>query len=174
MRLDNFSDQTINQLNLVELSKADCLVNPHKLQQCFSLLVDAHYQTSPNDLMQFLNNSAIRLYAAWKQDECLGCMLVTEEGGLDKDLIAQIQTGKRRPQGHLAPVLLANQLGCTEAATSRCLRVMRIAVSTPHQGLGIGGWMLAKLSEQTSQADYLATSFGATSELISFWRGSRI
>ncbi|MEZ8294676.1 GNAT family N-acetyltransferase [Vibrio splendidus] len=168
--LDNFSDQTINQLNLVELSKADCLANPHKLQRCFSLLVDAHYQTSPNDLMQFLNNSAIRLYAAWKQDECLGCMLVTEEGGLDKDLIAQIQIGKRRPQGHLSPVLLANQLGCTEAATSRCLRVMRIAVSTPHQGLGIGGWMLAKLSEQTSQADYLATSFGATSELISFWR----
>ncbi|MDH5885867.1 GNAT family N-acetyltransferase [Vibrio splendidus] len=168
--LDNFSDQTINQLNLVELSKADCLANPHKLQRCFSLLVDAHYQTSPNDLMQFLNNSAIRLYAAWRQDECLGCMLVTKEGGLDKDLIVQIQTGKRRPQGHLAPVLLANQLGCTEAATSRCLRVMRIAVSTPHQGLGIGGWMLAKLSEQTSQADYLATSFGATSELISFWR----
>ncbi|UOE81430.1 GNAT family N-acetyltransferase [Vibrio splendidus] len=168
--LDSFSDQTINQLNLVELSKADCLANPHKLQRCFSLLVDAHYQTSPNDLMQFLNNSAIRLYAAWQQDECLGCMLVIEEGGLDKDLIAQIQIGKRRPQGHLAPVLLANQLGCTEAATSRCLRVMRIAVSTPHQGLGIGGWMLAKLSEQTSQADYLATSFGATSELISFWR----
>ncbi|MCF7485543.1 GNAT family N-acetyltransferase [Vibrio sp. A2-1] len=168
--LDNFSDKTINQLNLVELSKADCLANPHKLQRCFSLLVDAHYQTSPNDLMQFLNNPAIHLYAAWQQDECLGCMLVTEEGGLDKDLIAQIQIGKRRPQGHLAPVLLANQLGCTEAATSRCFRVMRIAVSTPHQGLGIGGWMLAKLSEQTSQADYLATSFGATSELISFWR----
>ncbi|MEZ8233408.1 ATPase [Vibrio splendidus] len=168
--LDNFSDQTINQLNLVELSKADCLANPHKLQRCFSLLVDAHYQTSPNDLMQFLNNSAIRLYAAWQQDECFGCMLVTEEGGLYKDLIAQIQIGKRRPQGHLAPVLLANQLGCTEAATSRCLRVMRIAVSTPHQGLGIGRWMLAQLSEQTSQADYLATSFGATSELISFWR----
>ncbi|MCF7494368.1 GNAT family N-acetyltransferase [Vibrio sp. L5-1] len=168
--LDNFSDKTINQLNLVELSKADCLANPHKLQRCFSLLVDAHYQTSPNDLMQFLNNPAIHLYAAWQQDECLGCMLVTEEGGLDKDLIAQIQIGKRRPQGHLAPVLLANQLGSTEAATSRCLRVMRIAVSTRHQGLGIGGWMLAKLSEQTSQADYLATSFGATSELISFWR----
>ncbi|MCZ8488997.1 hypothetical protein O9992_23140 [Vibrio lentus] len=55
-----------------------------KLQQCFSL-VDAHYQTSPNDLMQFLNNPAIHLYAAWQQDICLGWgKLVTEEGGLDK------------------------------------------------------------------------------------------
>ncbi|CDU04768.1 putative P-loop ATPase fused to an acetyltransferase [Vibrio coralliirubri] len=170
--LDGFSAEAINQLDLVELSKAGCLANPEQLQQCFSLLVDAHYQTSPNDLMQFLNNPAIRLYAAWKQDECLGCMLVTEEGGLDCELIAQIQLGKRRPQGHLAPVLLANQLGCTPAATSRCLRVMRIAVSARHQGLGIGRWMLAQLSQQTSQADYLATSFGATSELISFWRGS--
>lgn len=47
---------------------------------------------------------------------------------------------------------------------------MRIAVSSRHQGLGIGSWMLAKLSEQMEQTDYLATSFGATSELISFWR----
>ncbi|WP_060980819.1 GNAT family N-acetyltransferase [Vibrio splendidus] len=170
--LEGFSAEAINQLNLVELSKAECLANPEQLQQCFSLLVDAHYQTSPNDLMQFLNNPAIRLYAAWKQDECLGCMLVTEEGGLDSELIAQIQLGKRRPQGHLAPVLLANQLGSVEAATSRCLRVMRIAVSTCHQGLGIGSWMLGQLSEQSRQADYLATSFGATSELISFWYDS--
>ncbi|MDH5915350.1 GNAT family N-acetyltransferase [Vibrio splendidus] len=170
--IDGFSADAINQLNLVELSKAECLANPEQLQQCFSLLVDAHYQTSPNDLMQFLSNPAIRLYAAWQQDECLGCMLVTEEGGLDSELIAQVQLGKRRPQGHLAPVLLANQFGCIQAATSRCLRVMRIAVSARHQGLGIGRWMLAQLSQQTSQADYLATSFGATSELISFWRGS--
>ena len=170
--IDGFSADAINQLNLVELSKAECLANPEQLQQCFSLLVDAHYQTSPNDLMQFLSNPAIRLYAAWQQDECLGCMLVTEEGGLDSELIAQVQLGKRRPQGHLAPVLLANQFGCIQAATSRCLRVMRIAVSARHQGLGIGCWMLAQLSQQTSQADYLATSFGATSELISFWRGS--
>ncbi|WP_139683655.1 tRNA(Met) cytidine acetyltransferase TmcA [Vibrio tasmaniensis] len=171
--LNDFSADAINQLNLVELSKAECLANPDQLQQCFSLLVDAHYQTSPNDLIQFLNNPAIHLYAAWHHNECVGCMLVIEEGGLDSDLIAQIQVGKRRPQGHLAPVLLANQLGCTQAATSRCLRVMRIAVSTRHQGSGIGRWMLGQLSQQTNQVDYLATSFGATSELISFWCGSK-
>ncbi|MGF1801465.1 GNAT family N-acetyltransferase [Vibrio gigantis] len=172
---EELPDGALNLLSLVELSKADCLVNPQKLQQCFALLVDAHYQTSPNDLMQFLNNPAIHLFAAWQQDECLGCMLVTEEGGLDKELIAQVQVGKRRPQGHLAPVLLANQLGSVEAATSRCLRVMRIAVSIRHQGLGIGRWMLEQLSEQavqTEQVDYLATSFGATSDLISFWSDS--
>ncbi|WP_409438374.1 tRNA(Met) cytidine acetyltransferase TmcA [Vibrio sp. BS-M-Sm-2] len=172
---EELPDGALNQLSLVELSKADCLVNPQKLLQCFSLLVDAHYQTSPNDLMQFLNNPAIHLFAAWQQDECLGCMLVTEEGGLDQELIAQVQVGKRRPQGHLAPVLLANQFGSVEAATSRCLRVMRIAVSIRRQGLGIGRWMLERLSEeavQTEQADYLATSFGANSELISFWNSS--
>ncbi|MGI9886412.1 GNAT family N-acetyltransferase [Vibrio chagasii] len=166
-----FSEK-LNSLSLVELSKQDCLTNPSMLQQCFSLLVDAHYQTSPNDLMQFLNNPAIQLYAAWHQEECLGCMLVTQEGGLDSELISQIQIGKRRPQGHLAPVLLANQLGAVQAATSRCIRVMRIAVSTCHQGLGIGSWMLDKLSQHIEQADYLATSFGATSDLIAFWRNN--
>ena len=87
-------------------------------------------------------------------------------------MISQIQIGKRRPQGHLAPVLLANQLGAVQAATSRCIRVMRIAVSTRHQGLGIGSWMLDKLSQHIEQADYLATSFGATSDLIAFWRNN--
>ncbi|WP_434567259.1 GNAT family N-acetyltransferase [Vibrio chagasii] len=166
------SSEKLNSLSLVELSKQDCLTNPSMLQQCFSLLVDAHYQTSPNDLMQFLNNPAIQLYAAWQQEECLGCMLVTQEGGLDSELISQIQIGKRRPQGHLAPVLLANQLGAVQAATSTCIRVMRIAVSTRHQGLGIGSWMLDKLSQHIEQADYLATSFGATSDLIAFWRNN--
>ncbi|MCG9553176.1 GNAT family N-acetyltransferase [Vibrio sp. Isolate31] len=166
------ASEKLNSLSLVELSKRDCLTNPSILQQCFSLLVDAHYQTSPNDLMQFLNNPAIQLYAAWQQGECLGCMLVTQEGGLDSELISQIQIGKRRPQGHLAPVLLANQLGAVQAATSTCTRVMRIAVSTRHQGLGIGSWMLDELSQHIEQADYLATSFGATSDLIAFWRNN--
>ena len=166
------SSEKLSSLRLVEVSKQDCLTNPSMLQQCFSLLVDAHYQTSPNDLMQFLNNPAIQLYAAWQQEECLGCILVTHEGGLDSELISQIQIGKRRPQGHLAPVLLANQLGVAQAATSRCIRVMRIAVSTRHQGLGIGSWMLDKLSLHIEQADYLATSFGATSDLIAFWRNN--
>lgn len=166
------SSEKLNSLRLVEVSKQDCLTNPSMLQQCFSLLVDAHYQTSPNDLMQFLNNPAIQLYAAWQQEECLGCILVTQEGGLDSELISQIQIGKRRPQGHLAPVLLANQLGAVQAATSLCIRVMRIAVSTRHQGLGIGSWMLDKLSQHIEQADYLATSFGATSDLIAFWRNN--
>ena len=166
------SSEKLSSLSLVELSKQDCLANPSMLQQCFSLLVDAHYQTSPNDLMQFLNNPAIQLYAAWHQEECLSCMLVTQEGGLDSELISQIQIGKRRPQGHLAPVLLANQLGAVQAATSICIRVMRIAVSTRHQGFGIGSWMLDKLSQRIEQADYLATSFGATSDLIAFWRNN--
>ena len=166
-----FSEK-LSSLSLVELSKQDCLANPSMLQQCFSLLVDAHYQTSPNDLMQFLNNPAIQLYAAWHKEECLSCMLVTQEGGLDSELISQIQIGKRRPQGHLAPVLLANQLGAVQAATSICIRVMRIAVSTRHQGFGIGSWMLDKLSQRIEQADYLATSFGATSDLIAFWRNN--
>ncbi|WP_299689899.1 GNAT family N-acetyltransferase [uncultured Vibrio sp.] len=167
-----FSAKGSNKLNLVELSKTDCLANPQQLQQCFSLLVDAHYQTSPNDLMQFLDNPAIRLYATWQQNECLGCMLVTQEGELDGEIISQIQLGTRRPKGHLAPVLLANQLGCAQAAQSRCLRIMRIAVSIRHQGLGIGRWMLDALSAENSQVDYLATSFGATSELVSFWHDS--
>ncbi len=54
----------------------------------------SRHQTSPNDLMQFLNNPAIHLYAVWQQKISAWVVCyITEEGGLDKDSIAQIQIG---------------------------------------------------------------------------------
>ncbi len=151
------------------LDKQRLFEQPDLLRSCFALLVNAHYQTSPNDLMLLLNDSAIRVYARFEEQVCVGCMLTVEEGGLSDDIIAEIQHGKRRPKGHLVATTLANQVGLAEAAKKRSLRIMRIAVHPQHQRRGIGRAMVSQLIEK-GQYDFYSTSFGATGELVSFWQ----
>ncbi|PMK01197.1 GNAT family N-acetyltransferase [Vibrio sp. 10N.261.55.A7] len=153
---------------LVKLEKAALIRSPHQFQNCFALLVNAHYQTSPNDLFHLLNDDRTQIYAYQWKGVCIGCLMTVEEGGLDDELIELIQQGKRRPSGQLVSVTIANQLGISEAAKTRSLRVMRIAVHPDLQRLDIGSTMLSLLEEQHPE-HFLSTSFGATSELIHFW-----
>ncbi|NUW70658.1 tRNA(Met) cytidine acetyltransferase TmcA [Vibrio coralliilyticus] len=151
------------------IDKQQLVAQPRLLRSCFALLVNAHYQTSPNDLMLLLEDDAIQLYAAFSEQDCLGCMLTIKEGGLEESLIESVQLGQRRPRGHLVPVMLANHLGLTQAASQASLRVMRIATHPDYQQQGIGSAMLGQLTKM-SGSQFISTSFGATSELIRFWR----
>ena len=162
-------DVELDGLSWHQFDKQTLLSNPKILAHCFGLLVSAHYQTSPNDLTQLLDNPQMSLYALFSDQDCLGCILTAEEGGLSHELIQDVQLGKRRPRGHLTPTLLANHLGLDKAAAQKCLRVMRIAVHPDIQGRGLGRRMIGLLVEANRHFDYIATSFGATSELVDFW-----
>ncbi|WP_112479751.1 GNAT family N-acetyltransferase [Vibrio variabilis] len=146
-------------------------LNRERLDAAFALLVNAHYQTSPNDLMWLLNSKTMKLYIMSYDDIVVGSILVNREGQLDRDLIERVQLGRARPAGHLVPVELSNHLGLSTAALQSCLRVMRIAVHPLLQGKGLGSEMLTALSQVAKgNVDYLATNFGATAELVRFWK----
>ncbi|MBN3573727.1 tRNA(Met) cytidine acetyltransferase TmcA [Vibrio neptunius] len=157
-----------SDVKLSKIDKTQLISNPELLRTCFALLVNAHYQTSPNDLMLLLEDEAIQLFAAFNHGDCLGCMLTVCEGELEPTLIESIQQGNRRPKGHLVPVMLANQIGVGEAARQASLRIMRIATHPDYQQQGIGSSMVEQLS-LGSDAAFISTSFGATSELLQFW-----
>ncbi|EKO3903659.1 GNAT family N-acetyltransferase [Vibrio fluvialis] len=159
----------IAALTYQSISKQQLLADRELLSSIFSLLVNAHYQTSPNDLFHLLGDDAMSVFIAKANEQVVGCILAVREGGLDAELVQQIQLGQRRPRGHLAPVTLANQLGFSEAAAQTCLRVMRIAVHPQVQDSGIGSQLLSQFFT-THHADYFATSFGATDELVHFWQ----
>lgn len=165
----DLAELTLDSIDYFSVSKAELLASPTLLKEAFGLLVNAHYQTSPNDLFHLLSDEKLTLYVASHQQCLVGCLLAVQEGGLDQELIESIQLGQRRPRGHLVPITLANQVGITEAAQQLCWRVMRIAVHPQRQNMGIGSQLLSQFIDHHS-CDYIATSFGATAELIHFWQ----
>jgi tRNA(Met) cytidine acetyltransferase len=164
-------DSTLEEVVLRRIDKKALVQDKSLLKRCFGLLVNAHYQTSPNDLFQLLTDSSTDLWVACQGKQLVGCLSTVREGDLSSDVIDRIVTGKRRPtKGHLVPSSLANHLGVDDAAKESSVRVMRIAVHPTLQRKGAGKILLEKLEEALeSEVTYLSASFGATKELLQFW-----
>ncbi|WP_299017539.1 GNAT family N-acetyltransferase [uncultured Photobacterium sp.] len=141
------------------------------LAQVFGLLINAHYQTSPADMVQLLDDNTVQLVVAELDDVIVGCCLLSLEGGFSDEMANDIMLGKRRPKGHLLAQSVAAHIGLTQGAVQRSARIMRIAVHPELQQQGIGLELLVfcrRLAEE-QQLDYLGTSFGLVSELFDFW-----
>lgn len=144
-----------------------------ELSAAFGLLVDAHYRTSPADLRQWLDDPAAHSWRARIGDRTVGVLWCALEGGLAPALADQISLGTRRIRGHLLPQSLASHSGYPEAASLRCLRVVRIAVAADSRRLGIGHRLVEAVRDVASHQglDYLGTSFGGSTDLLAFWQG---
>ncbi|MDO6446368.1 GNAT family N-acetyltransferase [Colwellia sp. 1_MG-2023] len=141
------------------------------LQQIFSVLVTAHYQTSPSDLKLLLNNKALRLFVLTINQQIVAVALTLKEGNAEKHEINQVANAKRRLKNQFLPQSLFLHNHCTEAFDYHYLRVMRIAVlpSIQQQGLGIKLLSHIKQYAEQNSIDLLGTSFGANESLLSFW-----
>lgn len=144
---------------------------PDSLSQLFGLLVNAHYQTSPSDLKQLLDDPDLAIFVALKDELIVGCVLLSCEGGFSAELAQAICLGQRRPRGHLLAQSVAAHLGLAEAASQHCGRILRIAVHDNARNMGIGSALLAQVQGWAvrNQLDFLGTSFAASSELLPFW-----
>lgn len=172
--LETWSEPTQGELADAQIelvNKSDLIADKRRFSQLFAILVNAHYQTSPNDLVQILNDDAIDVWLVQLQSKVIGCTIICKEGGLDSTLVQQIMTGARRPAGHLIPSSIASYLQLPLAATEQCARIMRIALHPSFQQHGIGSSILSKLKQYYTDSGfhYLGTSFGATPDLLHFW-----
>ncbi|USD67489.1 GNAT family N-acetyltransferase [Vibrio sp. SCSIO 43136] len=165
------SDQYLSYSPKLKRYTAGELVNqPWVLEAIFALLVNAHYQTTPADLLQLLEDDAIEVYATFEEKLCLGVVSLVKEGNLDQATVEQIALGKRRPAGHMVPANIVSQFGSEDFGLWPSYRIMRIAVHPELQHRGIGQAMLHQLTNMVPTGAYFSTSFGVTSPLLSFWR----
>lgn len=166
-RLPNLSSIDVRQV-----SQHTLIQHPELLSDVFALLIDAHYQTTPDDLKRLLDAQDIVLLVAMSADTLLGVMLLNKEGGdrLD-DLAFGISNGTRRPPGHLVAQQLAYTYALPELATLSYLRIARIAVAPHLQRKGIASVLLREAKSVAAQenVDFLVTSFGLTESLLAFW-----
>lgn len=141
----------------------------------FRLLVEAHYQTSPNDIQRLLDDPSQRLLVQWQvttdTKQVLGVTWLSAEGPIEKSLASSVARGKRRLPGQLLPQAYAYYGKSPALAALRHLRVVRIAVASKYQGFGYGSAALAAITKwaQKHGFDALGTSFGISPELLSFW-----
>ncbi|WP_077529816.1 tRNA(Met) cytidine acetyltransferase TmcA [Vreelandella utahensis] len=156
------------------ITQDELLEDDSLLKAVMGLLVSAHYQTSPDDLRQLLDDPETVVVAALQGDTPVGVAWGLHEGGLDADLARSVWLGERRPRGHLVAQSLAFQGGDPAAAQRRYLRVTRIAVHPDCRRRRIGQRLLAAMEEiaVADGVDVLATSFGATPELLAFWQAA--
>lgn len=154
-------------LNLDIQTRAPNQLSTNELRQIFSLLVEAHYQTSPSDLQHWLSAPDLELKLAYlktsSQLQLVGVLLVCKEGHLPN-----IEPN-RRVKGHLVPQLLRRFSAQDEWLNLSSERAMRLAVHPQTRRQGIAS-KLVQHWQKTSQADYISTSFGVTQDLYQFWR----
>jgi len=142
------------------------------LSQVFGLLVLAHYQTRPMDLRHLLDGPNMEVFVLGHEGRIVATALVAMEGGLDTNLAQEIFAGRRRPRGHLLPQTLCAHAGLFEATRLRFARIVRIAVHPAAQGRGLGRSLINGIlrDDWTADADLVGASFGATLDLLDFWR----
>ncbi len=153
------------------LKKTELLQSGTLLNQIFSLLVNAHYQTKPSDLVALLNDQDLTLIVMQQEDKILAVALVKHEGGLDNITSEQIYQGKRRPVGHLIAQSLTFHSGFELAATQRFARIQRIAVQPDLQQQSFGSQLLNWIVDwaTTHAFDHLSASFAGSDYLLRFW-----
>ena len=148
----------------------DLLADENRLREVFGLLVLAHYRTEPDDLARLLDAPNLSVRALTWQGQVVSVALLAREGGLPDDLRANMYHGGR-VRGNMLPDVLTSQLRDEGAAIPRGVRIVRIATHHAVRSRGLGSRLLAEISaEFQGGMDWLGTGFGATPDLLRFWR----
>ncbi|RQH00060.1 tRNA(Met) cytidine acetyltransferase TmcA [Natrarchaeobius oligotrophus] len=165
------------------------------LRETFGLLVLAHYRTEPNDLARLLDAPNLEVRALIHDGHVVGVALLAREGNLPRATRAEMYEGGR-VRGNMLPDVLTSQLRDESAGEPAGLRVVRIAIHPAVRSRGLGSHLLERVREEFAGArsngggsgaesdgidaapdgaeavDWLGTGFGATPELLEFWRES--
>lgn len=144
------------------------------LQEVITLLLEAHYQSSPNDLRLLLDDQQQKLFLARRENLIIGVIWYSIEGQLPEELHQPIAEGKRRLNGQILPQAIAFYLQQPEVLQWQWWRVTRVAVHDKVRRQGVGLELLSELKKlaQRAQIDALGSSFGASPDVLEFWQQS--
>ena len=170
---------TDNTQQLITNEQLDCQIITSKmllndetlLNQLFSVLVTAHYQTKPSDLKLLLDNANIVVLGLFYQRSIVAVTLLMKEGGSTNKEVQAVKNSSKRLRNQFIPQSLLTHCGIEQAFSYHYLRIMRIAVHPQYQSLGIGSQFLTHITEYASSKsmDFLGSSFGCNQQLLNFW-----
>lgn len=159
----------------------DQLLNDETLlDEVFSLLLQAHYQTTSKDLKHLLNQQQLSLWVQTHKGTLTGACLVAHEGDLSDDVQQGIVQGVRRPAHQRLPMLLHRQCNKREILNAHYWRVVRIAIEPKYHRQGLGACFLNALQAEAQRLAnlddtaprFIGASFGASVAGYDFWQNS--
>ncbi|WP_324662225.1 tRNA(Met) cytidine acetyltransferase TmcA [Haloarcula sediminis] len=152
------------------LTSDELLADEHLLREVFGLLVLAHYRTEPTDLARLLDAPNLTVRALTYGGHVVAVALLAREGGLAAETRERMYDGGR-VRGNMIPDVLTTQLRDGEAGVPVGQRVLRIATHGAVRSRGLGSRLLSEVrAEFADSVDWLGVGFGATPELLDFWR----
>jgi tRNA(Met) cytidine acetyltransferase len=154
------------------LSKAQLLNDKTLLGGLFRLLIDAHYQTSQDDLQRLLDAPEIECFILTRGSTLLGVAQIIREGG---DCLGEISNNiadcTRRVKGHLVAQNITSTYNTAPFLLTQQWRISRIAIAPDHQRKGFGQKLIdyVELQARQQQVTFLTTSFGCNTDILKFW-----
>jgi tRNA(Met) cytidine acetyltransferase len=155
------------------LNHKQLMTTPSLRSAVMACLMEAHYQTAPDDLQRLLDAPDMECGIYMFDEMLIGCVWIVQEGNIDdQDLQQNIAQGSRRVNGHLSVQQLAYTYGNTALLKHNIWRINRIAVLPKYQDRGFGTKILSALAEQAklAQVDMITSAFGASKRLLHFWQ----
>jgi tRNA(Met) cytidine acetyltransferase len=159
-------------INCRLLSKTQLLNEKALLGAIFRLLIDAHYQTSQDDLQRLLDAPEIACFILTRGNTLLGVAQVINEGG---DCLGEIADNiadcSRRVKGHLVAQNITSTYNTPPFLLAQQWRISRIAIAPDHQRKGLGKQLIDYVEQQARQQQitFLTTSFGCNTDILKFW-----
>lgn len=150
----------------------ELIESPDLLTSIFKLLVDAHYQTSPDSFVSLLDCPESLLFACTSDQGALSAAIVHKEGGEQlRELSDAICAGERRLNGHLLPQKIGYQAADTTIVEQPFLRIVRIATHSAFRKQHLATKLVSSIIDWGKQHHYalFGASFGAEPELVAFW-----
>lgn len=174
LRTDSLSVPELKRTNVTIRDAHAAELNEDELRDVMALLLDAHYQSSPNDLRLLLDDQHQRLLIAYSNKHVIGVVWYVQEGPIEEELGTAVLKGERRLLGHLMPQAIGFYLQQPSALTWQWWRVTRVAIATVLQRQGLGYRLLQELKHRAreKEVDALGTSFGAAPSVMKFWLAS--
>ena len=173
---DSENLEAVNQqINCRRISKTQLIKDKKLLASIFRLLIDAHYQTSQDDLQRLLDAPEVECFVLTEGATLLGMAQIVEEGGNCVDAIADSITNcTRRVKGHLVAQNIASSYNNNRFLLAEQWRITRIAIHPKHQRQGLGNQLINYVEQQArlQHVKFLTTSFGCNNDILRFWYGN--
>ena len=169
---NNYSYNPKLKLEFSLLSTKELITHHEKLTAIYTLLKQAHYRTTLNDLRQLMDDPDLLISTVSHEQKILGIIQAIPEGNISKTLAQQISLGHRRIQGHLLVQSLGLHLQSNDLLLQKSYRIQRICITPQWQNQNLGTqlihYTLNKLSKK--KIDFCSVSFGAEKKLMRFWQ----